>query len=60
MRDLGPLDELERRRAEFLEMVSHELRVPLSSIKGLTATVLGNAAANERGVGYRMAVPGDR
>ena len=45
MRDLGPLDELERRRAEFLEMVSHELRVPLSSIKGLTATVLGNAAA---------------
>jgi len=43
MQDLGPLDELERRRAEFLDMVSHELRAPLSSIKGLTATVLGNS-----------------
>ena len=43
MQDLGPLDELERRRTEFLEMVSHELRAPLSSIKGLTATVLGNS-----------------
>ena len=43
MQDLGPLDELERRRAELLDMVSHELRAPLSSIKGLTATVLGNS-----------------
>ena len=43
MQDLGPLDELERRRVEFLEMVSHELRAPLSSIKGLSATVLGNS-----------------
>ena len=43
MQDLGPLDELERQRAEFLEMVSHELRAPLSSIKGLSATVLGNS-----------------
>ena len=43
LQDLGPLDEVERRRVEFLEMVSHELRAPLSSIKGLTATVLGNS-----------------
>ena len=28
-------------RAEFLAMVSHELRAPLTSIKGSTATVLG-------------------
>ena len=40
MQDLAPLEELERQRAEFLEMVSHELRAPLTSIKGSTATVL--------------------
>ena len=40
MQDLGPLEELERLRAEFLSMVSHELRAPLTSIKGSTATVL--------------------
>ena len=41
MQDLAPLEELERLRAEFLGMVSHELRVPLTSIKGSTATALG-------------------
>ncbi len=41
MQDLAPLAELERQRAEFLGMVSHELRAPLTSIKGSTATVLG-------------------
>ena len=41
MQDLAPLEELERMRAEFLGMVSHELRAPLSSIKGSAATVLG-------------------
>ena len=41
MQDLAPLEELERQRAEFLGMVSHELRAPLTSIKGSTATVLG-------------------
>ena len=40
MQDLAPLDELERQRAEFLSMVSHELRAPLTSIKGSAATVL--------------------
>ena len=41
MQDLAPLEELERLRADFLGMVSHELRAPLISIKGSTATVLG-------------------
>ena len=41
MQDLAPLEDLERMRTEFLSMVSHELRAPLSSIKGSTATVLG-------------------
>ncbi len=40
MQDLAPLDELERARTEFLSLVSHELRAPLTSIKGSTATVL--------------------
>ncbi|WP_420617311.1 ATP-binding protein [Candidatus Palauibacter sp.] len=38
--DLQPLEELERQRSEFLSMVSHELRSPLTSIKGSTATLL--------------------
>ena len=40
MQDLARLEELERQRAEFLGMVSHELRAPLTSIKGSTTTVL--------------------
>ena len=41
LQDLTPVEELERLRAEFLGMVSHELRAPLTSIKGSAATVLG-------------------
>ncbi len=44
MQDLTPLEDLERQRAEFLAMVSHELRAPLTSIKGSAATVLGVSA----------------
>ena len=40
MQDLAPLEELERMRADFLGMVSHELRAPLMSIKGSTTTAL--------------------
>ncbi len=40
LQDLEPLRELERMRAQFLGMVSHELRAPLTSIKGSAATVL--------------------
>ena len=40
MQDLAPFDDLERQRAEFLRMVSHELRAPLASIKGSAGTVL--------------------
>ncbi len=45
MQDLEPLEELERQRTEFLSMVSHELRAPLTSIMGSTRTLL--AAASE-------------
>ena len=40
LQDLAPLQEIERMRAEFLGMVSHELRAPLTSIKGSAATAL--------------------
>ena len=40
MQDMADVEELERLRAEFLAMVSHELRAPLASIKGSAATVL--------------------
>lgn len=40
LQDMMPLEELERLRAEFLGMVSHELRAPLTSIKGSAATLI--------------------
>jgi len=50
--DMGPLKEAEKRRNEFLGMVSHELRAPLTAIKGAAATALstqtvGDAEARE-------------
>ena len=43
LQDMTPLEEMERQRAEFLGMVSHELRAPLTSIKGSSAAVLRTA-----------------
>ena len=43
MQDMTPLEEMGRLRAEFLGMVSHELRVPLTSIRG-SATSMMDAA----------------
>ena len=48
MQDLAPLQELERQRAEFLDMVSHEMRAPLSSIKGSAATLHEASATLDR------------
>ena len=44
MQDLAPFKELERLRADFLGMVSHELRAPLTAIKGSAATLLEEAS----------------
>ena len=41
--DLTPLEEMERMRNEFLAMVTHELRSPLTTIKGTSATVLNTS-----------------
>ena len=48
LQDLTPLEEMERLRAQFLAMVSQELRMPLASIKGSAATVLGSPVSLER------------
>ena len=40
LQDLSPLEDLAHMRADFLAMVSHELRAPLSSIKGSAATLV--------------------
>ena len=45
LQDMTPLQRLERMHAEFLAMVSHELRAPLSSIKGSAATLIGSGAS---------------
>ena len=45
MQDLGPLHEIERLRAQFVGMVSQELRAPLTSVKGSAAALLDPAAA---------------
>ncbi len=48
IRDLAPFEALERSRAEFLELVSHELRAPLAAIKGSAATALGDSRDPDR------------
>ena len=40
MQDMAPFDEIERMRTEFLGLVSHELRAPLTSITGSAVALL--------------------
>ena len=44
MQDMTAVEETERLRAEFLAMVSHELRMPLTSIRGAATSLLDAAA----------------
>ena len=44
MQDLAPIDEIERMRTDFLGLVSHELRAPLTAIKGSGVTLLEESA----------------
>ena len=48
MQDLAPLEENDRIRAEFLDMVSHELRAPLTSIMGSAATLVKTSSTLHR------------
>ncbi len=53
IQDITPLQEVERLRSEFLGVVSHELKTPLTAIKGSAAMALGRQtpldAARARG-----------
>ena len=40
LQDMTPVEDLERLRAEYLDVVAQELRNPLTSVKGAVATVL--------------------
>ena len=44
LQDMTPLEKLERLRADLLGTVSHELRVPLTSIKGSAMTLLDDSS----------------
>ena len=48
LQDLAPFEALERSRAEFLGLVSHELRAPLAAIKGSASTALGDPRDPDR------------
>jgi PAS domain S-box-containing protein len=41
IQDITPLEELEKLRSEFMGIVSHELKTPLTAIKGSAAMALG-------------------
>ena len=45
IQDISPLEDIERLRSEFIGIVSHELKTPLTAIKGSAATVLGSSRA---------------
>ncbi len=48
LQDLAPFEALERSRAEFLGMVSHELWTPLAAIKGSAAAALEDGRDPDR------------
>ena len=48
MQDLAPFDEIERMRTDFLGLVSHELREPLTAVKGSADTLLAEGAQLDR------------
>ena len=54
LQDMADLEETERLRAEFLAMVSHELRAPLAAVKGSVTTLLESAGELDPAVGRQF------
>ena len=46
IQDLSPLEEMDRMRSDFLSLVSHDLRTPLTSIKGSIAALADSIASS--------------
>ena len=44
MQDMAQLEEFERLRAEFLAMVSYELRPPLATVRGSVSTLMDESS----------------
>ncbi len=42
VQDISPLEEVERLRNQFLGMVTHELKTPLTAVKGAVSMALGS------------------
>jgi PAS domain S-box-containing protein len=62
--DITAIKELERIKQEFLAMVSHDLRTPLTSILGITKLILagafGTVEERARGILERISRSGDQ
>ncbi|MXV79703.1 MAG: response regulator [Chloroflexi bacterium] len=60
LQDMAAVEELEHLRAEFLAVVSHELRAPLATIRGSASTVLDSAAELDPVVQQFVQIIGDQ
>ena len=60
LQDLADVEELERLRAEFLAMVSHELRMPLTSIMGSATAIMDSGTDLDPAVRQFVRIIGDQ
>lgn len=59
MRDVTAFREVERMKADFVANVSHELKTPLTSIKGFVETLLDGALEDEKTSRYFLEIIND-
>lgn len=54
LRDISKLKEIDRLKSQFVSMVAHELRAPLSAIEGFLSAYLSGAAGNDPAFNRQM------